>query len=222
MSIKIAASVMCCDLLNLGKEIEDLQKAGCDMFHVDVMDGYFVDNFAMSAYDVRMIKSIARLPIDVHMMVEEPIRYVEKFKEAGADILTVHYEACRHIHKTLQEIKSCGLKAGIAINPGTSHLLLEPLLDCVDMILLMSVNPGFTGQRFISYTVKKTKKLKQMLKNMNFEDIEIQVDGNINSVTIPPLYEAGADVFVAGTSGLFFGDRNYEDNIRKLRDCIKK
>jgi len=220
--MEIAASLMCCDFLHLGREIEALQRDGCDMFHVDVMDGNFVDNFAMSAYDVKFIKSPARIPIDVHMMVKEPIRYVESFKDAGADILSVHYEACRHIYKTLQEIKDCGLKAGIALNPGTSHLLLEPLLDCVDMILIMSVNPGFAGQSFIPYAVEKTKKIKHMLKDTGHENIKIQVDGNINSITIPPLYEAGADIFVAGTSGLFFGDNNYKKNLCDMRNSIKK
>jgi len=221
MSIKIAASVVCCDLMHLKREIDDLQGAGCDILHVDVMDGCFVDGSAMSAYDVRLIKNMAKVPIDVHMMVEEPIWYVEVFKDAGADMMMVHYEACENIVETLIKIKQCGLKAGVAIYPETSHLLLEPLLSYVDMVLLMTGTPGFTGQRSISFTVKKTRRLKQMLKDYGHDDIEIQIEGNVNTVTIPHLYSAGARNFVVGNSGLFFGSANYVKNIDELRGCIK-
>lgn len=218
MSKKISASVMCCDLLELRKEIKALEDAKCDMFHIDIMDGNFVDNFAMSIDQIKAIRKITDLPLDVHLMIKEPIRFIKDFKEAGADILTVHLETCTHIHRTLAAIKENNLKAGIAINPGTAHYLLEPLIEDVDMILIMSVNPGFAGQKFIPNSVEKVKRVKEMIDKRHIK-LDIQVDGAISNKTIPPLYEAGANVFVAGTSGLFFGEKNYKKNIATLKNC---
>lgn len=218
MSKMISASVMCCDFLELGKEIKALEDAKCDMFHIDIMDGNFVDNFAMSIDQIKAIRKITDLPLDVHLMVKEPIRYIKEFKKAGADILTVHLEACTHIHRTLAAIKESDLKAGVAINPGTAHYLLEPIIDDADMILIMSVNPGFAGQKFIPNSVEKVKKVREMIDKKHIK-LNIQVDGAISTKTIPPLYEAGANIFVAGTSGLFYGEKNYKKNINKLKNC---
>lgn len=212
---------MCCNILKLQPEIEMLEEAGSDFFHIDVMDGHFVNNFAMNGYEIKQIKEVTDVPLDLHLMIENPGRYVGYFAEAGADIINVHLETCVHINRTLQKIKEYGLKAGVAINPGTSHLLLEPILDYLDYITIMAVNPGFAGQKFIPATVKKVESLHKLLKRNGFTDIEIEVDGNIYIDTIPPLYSAGANIFVAGTSGLFYGDMNYKENIARLRDCIK-
>lgn len=218
--IKIAPSLMCCDFLNLGYEVKELEKSGVDLFHIDIMDGNFVDNFAMSGSEIKAIKSISRIPLDVHLMVKEPLRYVKYFCDMGADIITVHIEACTHLNRTLQEIKNHKVKVGVALNPGTSHLLLEPIADYIDIVLIMTVNPGFAGQDFIPSSINKVKKTRDFLNNLGFNNVEIEVDGHINTQTIPPLYNAGASIFVAGTAGLFYGKRNYKENVKKLRDCI--
>ncbi|ORX22903.1 ribulose-phosphate 3-epimerase [Thermoanaerobacterium sp. PSU-2] len=218
--IKIVPSLMCCDFLNLNNEIKDLEKSGVDLFHIDIMDGNFVDNFAMSGTEIKSIKRITNIPLDVHLMVKEPLRYIKYFVDAGADIITVHIEACTHLNRTLQEIKNNNVKVGIALNPGTSHLLLEPIVDYLDIVLIMAVNPGFAGQDFIPSTVNKVKKTRDFLNSLGFNNVEIEVDGHIDIQTIPPLYDAGARIFVAGTAGLFYGDRNYEENVKKLRSCV--
>lgn len=221
MTIEISSSLMCADLLNLESEILKLEKAGTDMFHMDIMDGHFVNNLALSIDLLKAIRSVSTTPLEAHLMVENPLNYIEKAKKAGADIISVHLESTPHIHKALKEIRECNMKAGIAINPGTSHLLIEPLLEETDFILTMAVNPGFAGQEFIKSTVNKVYKINKMLEENNLTNIKIEVDGNINSETIPPLYNAGARIFVGGTSGIFFGDRNYERNIENLKNSIK-
>jgi ribulose-phosphate 3-epimerase len=209
-----------CNFLNLNNEIKDLEKSGVDLFHIDIMDGNFVDNFAMSGTEIKSIKRITNIPLDVHLMVKEPLRYIKYFVDAGANIITVHIEACTHLNRTLQEIKNNNVKVGIALNPGTSHLLLEPIVDYLDIVLIMAVNPGFAGQDFIPSTVNKVKKTRDFLNSLGFNNVEIEVDGHIDTQTIPLLYDAGARIFVAGTAGLFYGDRNYEENVKKLRECI--
>lgn len=221
MTIEISSSLMCADLLNLESEILKLEKAGTDMFHMDIMDGHFVNNLALSIDLLKAIRSVSTTPLEAHLMVENPLNYIEKAKKAGADIISVHLESTPHIHKALKEIRECNMKAGIAINPGTSYLLIEPLLEETDFILTMAVNPGFAGQEFIKSTVNKVYKINEMLKENHLTNIKIEVDGNINSETIPPLYNAGARIFVGGTSGIFFGDRNYERNIENLKNSIK-
>ncbi|MGF7398328.1 ribulose-phosphate 3-epimerase [Thermoanaerobacterium thermosaccharolyticum] len=218
--IKIAPSLMCCDFLNLNNEIKDLEKSGVDLFHIDIMDGNFVDNFAMSGTEIKAIKRITNIPLDVHLMIKEPLRYIKYFADAGADIITVHIEACTHIDRILQEIKNNKVKVGVALNPGTSHLLLEPVANYIDVVLIMAVNPGFAGQDFIPSSINKVKKTRDFLNSLGFNNVEIEVDGHIDTQTIPPLYNAGASIFVAGTAGLFYGDRDYKENIKKLRDCI--
>ncbi|WP_213950541.1 ribulose-phosphate 3-epimerase [Tepidanaerobacter syntrophicus] len=221
MTIEISSSLMCADLLNLESEILKLEKAGTDMFHMDIMDGHFVNNLALSIDLLKAIRSVSTTPLEAHLMVENPLDYIEKAKKAGADTISVHLESTPHIHKALKEVRECNMKAGIAINPGTSHLLIEPLLEETDFILTMAVNPGFAGQEFIKSTVNKVYKINKMLEENNLTNIKIEVDGNINSETIPPLYNAGARIFVGGTSGIFFGDRNYERNIDNLKNSIK-
>lgn len=221
MTIEISSSLMCADLLNLESEILKLEKAGTDMFHMDIMDGHFVNNLALSIDLLKAIRSVSTTPLEAHLMVENPLDYIEKAKNAGADMISVHLESTPHIHKALKEIRECNMKAGIAINPGTSHLLIDPLLEETDFILTMAVNPGFAGQEFIKSTVNKVYKINKMLEENNLTNIKIEVDGNINSETIPPLYNAGARIFVGGTSGIFFGDRNYERNIDNLKNSIK-
>ena len=221
MTIEISSSLMCADLLNLESEILKLEKAGTDMFHMDIMDGHFVNNLALSIDLLKAIRSVSTTPLEAHLMVENPLDYIKKAKKAGADMMSVHLESTPHIHKALKEIRECNMKAGIAINPGTSHLLIEPLLEETDFILTMAVNPGFAGQEFIKSTVNKVYKINKMLEENNLTNIKIEVDGNINSETIPPLYNAGARIFVGGTSGIFFGDRNYERNIENLKNSIK-
>lgn len=221
MTIEISSSLMCADLLNLESEILKLEKAGTDMFHIDIMDGHFVNNLALSIDLLKAIRSVSTAPLEAHLMVENPLDYIKKAKNAGADMISVHLESTPHIHKALKEIRECNMKAGIAINPGTSHLLIDPLLEETEFILTMAVNPGFAGQEFIESTVNKVYKINEMLEENNLTNIKIEVDGNINSETIPPLYNAGARIFVGGTSGIFFGDRNYKRNIDNLKNSIK-
>lgn len=214
MSVIISPSLLSANFLNLGKDIEMVNESSADWFHIDVMDGVFVPNISYGMSIISQIKSMARKPLDVHLMIVQPERYIEQFHKAGADILTVHWEASTHLHRTLQCIKSYGMKAGVALNPHTPVNVLEDIIQDIDIILIMSVNPGFGGQSFIENSLHKVKKLKQLIRETSAKTW-IEVDGGVNLKTGKELTEAGADALVAGS--FVFGSENPPATIQALK-----
>jgi ribulose-phosphate 3-epimerase len=215
--IKIAPSILSADFSRLGEHIKQLEAYGADMIHIDVMDGMFVPNISFGAPIIKSIRKLTKLPFDVHLMIEEPSRYVEEFVRAGADIITVHYEADRHIDRTINYIKSFGIKAGVALNPATSVDNIKYLISNLDMVLIMSVNPGFGGQKYIDYCSDKISEVRALADIYN-KDIMIQVDGGIDENNIRSVVNSGANVIVAG-SAVFKNDR-IDNNIKALRAGI--
>lgn len=209
--LKLAPSILAADFAALGEQITKVERAGAEYLHIDVMDGAFVPSISFGTPIIKSIRPISNMTFDVHLMIEEPIQYVEEFVKAGADIITVHVEACKHLNRTLSRIKELGVKAGVSLNPATPLSVLEYSLHDIDMVLLMSVNPGFGGQSFIPSTLDKIKDLKEMAKKHNAE-FDIEVDGGINMKNVEMVIEAGANVLVAGTA-VFGGDiaKNVED-----------
>ena len=201
----LAPSVLSADFSTLGKDIAVVASAGAELIHLDVMDGKFVPNISFGAPVISSVRKITNAIFDVHLMIEEPIRYLNDFVKAGADIITVHYEACTDAANTLQEIHKAGLKAGLAISPDTPVSVLKPFLKEVDMILIMSVHPGFGGQSFIEESLKKIEDTRSMLQECGRDDVWIEVDGGIGTANITKVKDAGANVFVAG-SAVFKGD----------------
>ncbi|HDX9576956.1 TPA: ribulose-phosphate 3-epimerase [Bacillus pseudomycoides] len=197
--IKIAPSILSADFSRLGEEIKDVEKGGADYIHVDVMDGHFVPNITIGPLIVEAIRPITSLPLDVHLMIENPDQYIEAFAKAGADIITVHVEACPHLHRTIQLIKSQGIKAGVVLNPHTPVSMIEHVLEDIDMVLLMTVNPGFGGQKFIHSVLPKVKQVADMIRDRNLQ-VEIEIDGGVNVETAKLCVEAGANVLVAGSA----------------------
>jgi ribulose-phosphate 3-epimerase len=198
MSTIISPSLLSADFLNLGKDVEMVNQSQADWFHLDIMDGVFVPNISYGLPIVSQIKKMATKPLDVHLMIVQPERYVEAFHKAGADILTVHFEASTHLHRTVQQIKSLGMKAGVALNPHTPISQLEDIIQDLDLVLLMSVNPGFGGQSFITHTLKKAKQLRKLIEDTHSSCL-MEVDGGVNLETGKQLIEAGADALVAGS-----------------------
>ncbi len=195
----IAPSLLAADFTHLAKAVELVNDSQADWFHLDVMDGRFVPNISFGMFIIKQIKAIAKKPLDVHLMILEPEKYIEQFAEAGADVITVHYEACPHIHRTIAQIQATGAKAGVAINPGTPVSVLEDVLEDLDMVLLMSVNPGYGGQRFIYRTINKVQALKEQLAIRNLDKL-IEIDGGVGLQNAEALLKVGADVLVAGSS----------------------
>ena len=212
----LAPSVLSADFSVLGKEIETIAEAGAGVIHLDVMDGNFVPNISFGAPVIAAVRKSTEAIFDVHLMIDEPIRYLEDFKKAGADIITIHYEACKDVELTLKEIKKLGVKAGLAISPDTSVDVIKPFLDIVDMILVMSVYPGFGGQSFIEGSLDMIKAVKEMICDINRE-IWLEVDGGIGISNIETVMHAGANVLVAG-SAVFKGDR--VENVKELSKLI--
>ncbi|MCD8123284.1 MAG: ribulose-phosphate 3-epimerase [Clostridiales bacterium] len=206
----IAPSILSADFKRLGEDVRTVADAGAKYLHIDVMDGMFVPSISFGMPVVKSIRPVSNIVFDVHMMVEEPGRYAEDMKKAGADILTVHQEACCHLDRTLNLIHSLGMKAGVALNPATPVETLEWVLGVVDMVLIMTVNPGFGGQKFIPYTLDKIRKLRNMIEERGL-DVDIEVDGGITTGNVCEVARAGANVFVAG-SGVFGGDA--AENVR--------
>lgn len=211
----IAPSILSADFANLQRDIEMINNSEADWFHVDVMDGVFVPNISFGFPVISAAKKYAKKPFDVHLMIVNPEKYIEDFVKAGADIITVHYEACTHLHRTIQQIKALGCKAGVALNPHTPVSLLKDILTDLDLVLIMSVNPGFGGQKFIPRTLDKIAELKQM-KMAYHPNLIIEVDGGVNIANIATLVEVGADALVAGNA--VFGDPNPSKMIADLKN----
>lgn len=214
---KIAPSILASDFSKLGEEIKDVERGGADYIHVDVMDGHFVPNITIGPLIIDSIRPLTGLPLDVHLMIEKPDRYIEAFAKAGADIITVHQEACPHLHRTLQLIKSYGVKAGVVINPATPAESIRPILQDVDLVLLMTVNPGFGGQSFIPSVVKKISQISEWRKEERLS-FEIEIDGGVNTDTARICTEAGADVLVAGSA--IFKQSDRKKAIDQIRESV--
>ncbi len=212
--IILAPSMLSADFGNLKKDVEMINRSEADWFHLDIMDGVFVPNISFGFPVVKYINRYAKKPLDVHLMIVQPERYIDAWKNAGADILTVHYEACTHLHRTIQEIKAAGMKAGVSLNPHTNVELLEDILPELDMVLIMSVNPGFGGQSFIGQALNKIKKLRAMADKSN-PDLIIQVDGGVDKNNYKDILHAGANALVAGSA--VFGADDPEEVIKTLK-----
>lgn len=218
-SIMIAPSILSADFSRLGEEVRAVEAAGADVIHIDVMDGHFVPNITIGPLIVKAVRAVTHLPLDVHLMITDPDRYLHDFIEAGADWITVHVEACTHLHRTLAAIREKGKKAGAVLNPATSLTTLEYVLADVDLVMLMSVNPGFGGQSFIESSLEKASRLRQMLDSVN-PSAGIEVDGGIGPATIARMAAAGANIFVAGSA--IYGQENYQAVIAKMKALARQ
>ena len=214
MSTIVSPSLLAADFMNLGRDSEMLNNSEADWFHIDIMDGMFVPNISYGFSVLKPLSKITKKPLDVHLMIEKPERYIEEFYKAGASILTVHYEASIHLHRTIQQIKSLGMKAGVALNPHTPVSILDDIIQDLDLVLLMSVNPGYGGQSFIEHAVEKTKKLRKMIDDRQLNTI-IEIDGGVNFETGKKLVDAGANALVAGS--FVFNAKEPKEAIRGLK-----
>lgn len=217
--LMIAPSILSADFARLGEEINNVVAAGAEVIHIDVMDGHFVPNITIGPLVVAAVRKITKAPLDVHLMISEADRYLEAFAEAGADWITVHVETCNHLHRTIDAIKKLGKKAGAVLNPATPLTTLECILDDLDLVMLMSVNPGFGGQKFISGAVEKTKRLKAMIDERGLRT-GIEIDGGVSPATIGAIAEAGANIFVAGSA--VFNQPDYAKEIAELKRLARE
>lgn len=210
----LAPSVLSADFSRLGEEVKAVEAAGADVIHVDVMDGHFVPNITIGPLVVRALRKVTDLPLDVHLMIADADKYIGDFAEAGADWITVHAEACPHLHRTVHAIHDLGKKAGVVLNPATPLEILEYIIDDIDLVMLMSVNPGFGGQSFIPSVLTKIRHLKKMIEDRGL-DVGIEIDGGVSPATMPSIVEAGANIFVAGSA--VFGKSDYKAVISELK-----
>lgn len=214
--LELSPSLLSADFTDLKSEIEVLDKNGVKYLHLDVMDGMFVPNISFGSMIIKQLRPLTNMVFDVHLMIEDPDRYVQNFKDAGADILTVHYEACKHLHRTISYIKSLGMKAGVSLNPATNIDVLDYVLEDLDLVLIMSVNPGFGGQSFIPSAIDKINNLKAKIRERNLNVI-VEVDGGVKTTNVKDVIEAGADLIVSGSD--VFADK--ENRIRAYKEIFK-
>lgn len=217
MKKKIAPSILSADFSRLGEEIKAVEKAGADYIHVDVMDGHFVPNITIGPQVVAAIRKVTKLPLDVHLMIENPDRYIPDFAKAGSDIITIHAEACFHLHRTVGFIKEQGIRAGVSLNPSTLLSVLDHILEDIDVILLMTVNPGFGGQKFIKAMLPKIREMRRIIDTKGVK-VELEVDGGVTLDNISEVSSAGADAFVAGSA--VFGSKDYRKTIAKMKNAV--
>ena len=217
--IKLAPSILSADFARLLEDVKKVEKAGCEYLHIDVMDGHFVPNITLGPGIVKSLRKDVNMVFDAHLMIENPDNYIKEFADAGCDIIVVHQEACTHLHRTIQNIKSHGVKAGVALNPATPIETIKYVLEDVDMVLLMSVNPGFGGQSYIPVVTEKIKELKALIDEMNL-DIDIEVDGGVKPSNIAEVVNAGANVIVAGSA--IFNAGNIDEAVKSLRENASK
>ena len=217
--IKLAPSILSADFARLLEDVKKVEKAGCEYLHIDVMDGHFVPNITLGPGIVKSLRKDVNMVFDAHLMIENPDNYIKEFADAGCDIIVVHQEACTHLHRTIQNIKSHGIKAGVALNPATPIETIKYVLQDVDMVLLMSVNPGFGGQSYIPVVTEKIKELKALIDEMNL-DIDIEVDGGVKPSNIAEVVNAGANVIVAGSA--IFNAGNIDEAVKSLRENTSK
>jgi ribulose-phosphate 3-epimerase len=218
-SKKIAPSILSADFTHLADEIAKVTEAGADMIHVDVMDGHFVPNFTIGPPIVKAIRKVTRLPLDVHLMMTNPEDFISEFIKAGSNYITVHVETCPHLHRTIQSIKEEGVKAGVTLNPATPLSSVEEILGEVDLLLIMSVNPGFGGQSFIPSVLEKLRRARKMIDERGL-NVELEIDGGVKVENIAAMAQAGADIFVSGSA--IFQSKDYKDTIQKMRASITR
>ncbi|WP_270573323.1 ribulose-phosphate 3-epimerase [Bacillus glycinifermentans] len=217
--VYVAPSILSADFARLGEEIKDVEQGGADYIHIDVMDGHFVPNLTIGPLVVEAVRPITKLPLDVHLMIEEPDRYIPAFAKAGADMISVHVEACPHLHRTIQLIKEQGVKAGVVLNPHTPVQQIEHVIKDLDLVLLMTVNPGFGGQSFISSVVSKIRQVKELADKNGLSDLLIEVDGGVNKETAVQCTEAGANLLVAGSA--IYNEKDRKKAIADIRGALR-
>ncbi|MEK6691052.1 MAG: ribulose-phosphate 3-epimerase [Nitrospirota bacterium] len=217
--IKIAPSILSADFSRLGEEVKKVQSAGADLIHIDVMDGHFVPNITVGPLIVKALRKVTNLPLDVHLMISNPEKYIDEFGKAGAKILTVHVETCPHLHRMIHTVKKMGIEIGVSLNPATPLTTLEHILEDLDMVLLMSVNPGWSGQEFIPQIIPKIKKLREMIDKGGYK-VSIEVDGGVKVDNAHKVASAGANILVMGSA--IFETKDYKETIRKVRSRLDK
>lgn len=220
MEKKISPSLMCADFLHLGDELKALEKYGIEYLHVDIMDGVFVSNYTLGTDFIKKIHRATDIPLDLHLMIDHPDTKLDWFEFKEGDYVSVHYEACTHVQAVLSNIHKRGAKTMLALNPGTPICVLEDLLPDLDAVLIMTVNPGFAGQKLVPQTLDKIRRLRRMLDENGYENVEIECDGNVSFENAKKMSDAGANIFVAGTSSIYSKEASFEENIKKFREII--
>ncbi len=221
MDKKISPSLMCADFLNLGRELQELERLGIEYLHVDIMDGVFVPNYTLGTDFIKTLHRVSPIPLDIHLMIDRPDSKLDRFEMRPGDYVSIHYESTPHVERTLAAIRTAGARPMLALNPGTPLAVLEDLIPSIDAVLIMTVNPGYAGQKLIPQTIDKIARLRQLLDASGRPDIEIECDGNVSFPNATLMSSAGANIFVAGTSSLYMPGNPLEVNVKKFREAVK-